>query len=192
MELEKIEPFVRKRLLDLNTGEPFLAEGALLFMDISGFTELSEKLGQLGKPGTEELSSILNKFFGSMFNITGDLGGNILKFGGDALLVGFYEHTGVAKKRAVQCARLLMDRIKEFYTIDTIAGESGISMKIAISSGKWNEILLGDNRRQELLLTGKVIKELTRMEEAARPGEVWVNGEKIQIEEISGLSKLSG
>ena len=192
MELEKIEPFVRKRLLDLNTGEPFLAEGALLFMDISGFTELSEKLGQLGKPGTEELSSILNKFFGSMLNITGDLGGNVLKFGGDALLVGFYEHTDVAKKRAVQCAWLLMDRIKEFYTIDTIAGESSISMKIAISSGKWNEILLGDNRRRELLLTGKVIKELTRMEEAARPGEVWVNGEKIQIEEISGLSKSSG
>ncbi len=191
MELEKIEPFVRKRLLDLNTGEPFLAEGALLFMDISGFTELSEKLGQLGKPGTEELSGILNKFFGSMLNITGDLGGNVLKFGGDALLIGFYEHAGVAKKRAVQCARLLMDRIKEFYTIDTIAGESSISMKIDISSGKWNEILLGDNRRRELLLTGKVIKELTRMEEAARPGEVWVNGEKIQIEEISGLSKSS-
>ena len=40
-----------------------------------------------GREGAEELTVLLNQCFGGMIEIIDDFGGDVLKFGGDALLV---------------------------------------------------------------------------------------------------------
>lgn len=43
--------------------------GAILFIDMSGFTPLSEKLSAKGLLGVEELSNHLNAYFGKLLEI---------------------------------------------------------------------------------------------------------------------------
>src|SRR5689334_15766966 len=59
---------------------------AVLFADISGFTPLAERLAQQGPAGTEELTRILNDYFGQLIEIITGHGGDVVKFAGDALI----------------------------------------------------------------------------------------------------------
>src|SRR3984957_9173342 len=64
-------------------------DGTIAFVDISGFTKLSERLARLGKAGAEELTSTIDTCFVTLLNHAVANGGRLLKFGGDALLVYF-------------------------------------------------------------------------------------------------------
>jgi len=63
----KIKPFVPDHAEDLSYNKICRSKGSLLFIDITGFTALSEKMSDYGKKGTEELTEILNSFFGRCF-----------------------------------------------------------------------------------------------------------------------------
>ena len=74
---------------DRRFGDRSFAEidGTLVKVDLSGFTRLSERLGASSVTGAEELNVVLNDVFGGLIDIAHDHGGDILQFGGDALLV---------------------------------------------------------------------------------------------------------
>ncbi len=55
----------------------------VLFADISGFTNLSERLGKRGPAGVEELTQTLNDYFGDLIDVVISSGGDIVKFAGD-------------------------------------------------------------------------------------------------------------
>src|SRR5688572_30757007 len=79
----------------------------VLFADVSGFTAISEALGKSGRSGTEELTNILNSYFGPMIDLIHAYGGIIGKFGGDAMTVLFpytRQTCGAVVRRAVHCA----------------------------------------------------------------------------------------
>jgi class 3 adenylate cyclase len=65
--------------------------GTVLFADVSGFTPMSETLSVLGAEGAELLTGILNRYFAAMIGIVGAHGGQVMKFGGDALQCFFPE-----------------------------------------------------------------------------------------------------
>src|SRR5215471_19268853 len=73
------------------------------FVDISGFTALSERLARRGRIGAEELTEVLDHVFGRMLAVAYEKGGNLWKFGGDALLLAFAEseHPVLAAQAAV-------------------------------------------------------------------------------------------
>jgi hypothetical protein len=58
--------------------------GALLFVDISGFTMLSQQLN------VEELKNQINDYFTKMLDIVDKHGGDVIKFAGDALYIAWY------------------------------------------------------------------------------------------------------
>ena len=64
-------------------------DGTLVFADISGFTAMTERLSRRGRIGAEEIVETLNRVFGPMLHIAASRGGELLKFGGDALLFLF-------------------------------------------------------------------------------------------------------
>ena len=59
---------------------------AILFLDISGFTSLNERLAQLGPAGPELVSKHINSYFASLIKAVSEHGGDVLKFAGDALI----------------------------------------------------------------------------------------------------------
>ena len=74
-------------------------EGTVLFADVSGFTPMSEALSVLGAEGAEILTDILNRYFADMIGIIHVHGGQVMKFGGDAILCFFPESSLSGKDR---------------------------------------------------------------------------------------------
>ncbi len=88
-------------------------EGTMMSVDLSGFTALSERLAATGREGAEELTRLVNQCFEEMIAECASEGGDIITFGGDALLV-FYDgdhhlhracHSAAAMRRVLRRAR---------------------------------------------------------------------------------------
>ena len=62
------------------------SHAAILMVDISGFTALTERLAKRGASGAEQLSGILNRHFGRIAEITESHGGDIVAFAGDSAI----------------------------------------------------------------------------------------------------------
>ena len=66
-----------------------VVDGSLLLFDITGFTPLTERLARRGREGAEELSNLLDNVFSQLLIDAEDEGADLLKWGGDALLLLF-------------------------------------------------------------------------------------------------------
>src|SRR5438093_6747271 len=86
-------PYVPRLVVEWLRDDPersrLTADGTLAFVDISGFTAMSERLSSRGKAGAEEVTDVMNATFARLLDIAYGEGGTLLKFGGDALLLFF-------------------------------------------------------------------------------------------------------
>ncbi|EOD15045.1 hypothetical protein EMIHUDRAFT_124345, partial [Emiliania huxleyi CCMP1516] len=61
-------------------------EGAVGFVDVSGFTALSERLQKdFGNKGSEKLNQYINSYLTRLIDGVSHHGGDVIKFAGDAL-----------------------------------------------------------------------------------------------------------
>src|SRR5690242_11888759 len=104
------EPDARRREL----------EGTLAFVDISGFTAMSERLAQKGKLGAEEVTEVMNGTFARLLDVAYGAGGGLLKFGGDALLLFFSGEDHAA--RACEASYGMRKALRELGRPRTSAG----------------------------------------------------------------------
>ena len=139
------------------------------FVDISGFTALSERLARRGRIGAEELTEVLNHVFSRMLEVVYAKGGALLKFGGDALLLAFADddHARIAAEAAVAMRAVL----RESGALPTSVGRVNLRMSVGIHSGTFHLFRVGDSHR-ELLITGPAATATTRMEQTAEAGEI--------------------
>lgn len=63
-----------------------VGSAAALFVDISGFTQVTDRISSQGPAGVEALSHALNEYFGRLTDIIADAGGDVVFFAGDAAL----------------------------------------------------------------------------------------------------------
>jgi class 3 adenylate cyclase/tetratricopeptide (TPR) repeat protein len=144
------------------------------FVDISGFTALSERLERRGRIGGEELTVVLNHVFSRMLEISYGKGGALLKFGGDALLLMFggVDHARMASEAAVA----MRASLREARTLPTSVGRVNLRMSVGIHSGTFHLFRVGDSHR-ELLITGPAATTTTRMEQTADAGEIVISSD---------------
>ncbi|MDJ0960329.1 MAG: tetratricopeptide repeat protein [Acidimicrobiia bacterium] len=144
-------------------------DGSLVFIDVSGFTALSERLAQKGRIGAEEVAGVLNSTFTELLTIASSLGGDLLKFGGDALLLLF---TGPDHPtRAANAAHSMRSRLRTVGHVDTPAGKVRLGMSVGVHSGDVDLFVVGDLHR-ELIVTGPAASTVVEMESTAESGEV--------------------
>ncbi len=144
-------------------------EGTLVFADISGFTPLTERLARLGKVGAEELTATLNRVFGVLLGVAEEYGGDLLKHGGDALLLLF---TGEGHAvRACAASWEMQKGLRPFRRFKTDGGMVSLKMSVGVASGTVQLFLVGGSHR-ELLAAGPTISEVAAMEVAAAADEV--------------------
>jgi class 3 adenylate cyclase/predicted ATPase len=155
-----------------HTGGEFV-DGSLLFADISGFTAMSERLSQIGREGAEEVTAIVNRYFGVMLGILRAHGGQLIKFGGDALLGLFLEPESAT--RAVQAALHMQDAMREFAEMPTSCGSFPLQMKVGIHAGRFFAARLGTRRDMEFALLGSAVNATAAAESAALRGEVLIS-----------------
>jgi class 3 adenylate cyclase/tetratricopeptide (TPR) repeat protein len=144
-------------------------EGTLAFVDISGFTAMSERLSALGKAGAEEVTDVMNSTFAALLEIAYSYGGGLLKFGGDALLILFSGEAHAA--RAARAAFRMRRRLRAIGRPRTSAGAVELRMHVGINSGRFHFFLVGDSHR-ELLVTGPAATQTVDMESASQAGEI--------------------
>ncbi len=159
-------------------------EGTLLFADISGFTAMSEKLNQIGREGAEEITTIVNRTFNMMLTILRQHGGQLIKFGGDALLGLFPERpfssgesspTHSSATRATQAALHMQAAMNEFAQTATSQGTFPLRMKVGVHTGQFFAAQLGSPQNMEYALFGQDVNATAATESAAIAGQVLVD-----------------
>jgi class 3 adenylate cyclase/predicted ATPase len=148
------------------------ADATCCFVDISGFTALSERLARRGRIGAEELTEVLNHVFSRMLEVAYGKGGALLKFGGDALLLAFMsdDHATLAAESAVAMRAAL----REARTLPTSVGRVNLRMSVGLHSGTFHFFRVGDSHR-ELLIAGPAATATTRMEQSAGASQIVVS-----------------
>lgn len=148
--------------------------GSMVFVDISGFTKMSERLARRGKIGAEEVTEVMNTTFGGLLEVAYANGGGLLKFGGDALLL-FFRGDG-HPARAARAAARMRRRLRETGRIKTSAGLVTLRMSVGVHSGDFHFFLAGATHR-ELIVAGPAASRTVQMESAAEAGDVLLSPE---------------
>src|ERR1043166_2416351 len=149
-------------------------EGTLVFVDISGFTAMSERLAQKGKVGAEEVTEVMNLVFARLLDVAYACGGGLLKFGGDALLLFFSDDAHEA--RACDAAFGMRKALRELGRPQTSVGPVTLKMHVGVHRDVYAFFLAGESHR-ELLLAGPGVTRTVEMESNAEAGEILVSGE---------------
>jgi class 3 adenylate cyclase len=166
-------------------------DGTLAFVDISGFTAMSERLSSLGRAGAEEVTEVMNATFAALLAVAYAQGGGLLKFGGDALLL-LYEgadHGARAARAAFEMRRTL----RAIGRPKTSAGAIQLKMHAGLHSGRFHFFLVGESHR-ELLVTGPAATRTVDMEAASDAGEILLSDETAALldGETTGEKRGSG
>jgi class 3 adenylate cyclase/tetratricopeptide (TPR) repeat protein len=148
-------------------------DGSLLFFDITGFTPLTERLARRGREGAEELSNLLDTVFGKLLTDAEYEGGDLLKWGGDALLLFFdgQDHGCRAARAALHMHRALA----QIGRATTSIGRVALRASAAVESGPVDLVLAGNPAmHREMVVLGPTATRVTMLEHAASAGEVLI------------------
>jgi len=149
-------------------------DGSLAFVDISGFTKLTERLARVGRAGPEELSDILDSTFGALLTAARTDGADLVKWGGDAVLLLFRgdDHATRAARAAYRMRRVLRD----VGHTQASAGQVTLRMSVGIHSGRFHFFLVGDPEiHRELIVSGPGASVTAEMESIASAGQIVVS-----------------
>lgn len=146
--------------------------GTMVFVDISGFTAMSERLARFGKLGAEEVVGVLNGTFSALITTAGDYGGDLLKFGGDALLLWFNGDDHVLRGAAAGAE--MRNQLRVVGKRATAAGRVALKMTVGVHTGDFDFFVAGNSHR-ELIIAGPSATATVATEESAEAGQVLVS-----------------
>ncbi len=182
-------PGDRRRALARGEDLPRLTRGAAVFVDISGFTPLTEALARElgGRRGAEELSATLDRIFAALMEPLHAWDGSVVYFSGDAVTAWIDGDDG---SRATACG-LAMQKVMSRVGVVTTPGGSmiGLGVKVAVAVGEVHRFVVGDPRVQLIdVLAGALMDSLAAAEQQSLPGEVVLDagalrslGDRVQL-----------
>ena len=147
--------------------EPVRQDAAVVFIDLNGFTGLSEAIGPTA------VRELLNGFYDLIDDEVRANGGAITSFMGDGamILFGLPQPTRDDPINAARCAVRLADRMRAWLATLPETTASRIGFKIGAHFGTVVASRLGGGNRQQITATGDTVNVASRlMEVAARNG----------------------
>jgi predicted ATPase/class 3 adenylate cyclase len=169
-----IPTYIQDRFLEGNTHG--VIEAYTMFIDLSGFTSLTDNLMQLGNEGADKLSRILNHIFEPLVQLVYEEGGFIPYFAGDAFTAIFPLHgpRRVQAEHVLKTAALLANgyesRIPGTNGMDDI--QTGI--KIGISRGEVEWGIVG-NKSKAFYFRGEPIDACAECQSKADQQQIVVD-----------------
>ena len=147
-------------------------DASVLFVDVSGFTNMTRKLMEQGKDGAEILSEFMNTIFNPLIEAVYSYNGFIINFAGDAFTAVFKDDDG---RRAVATA---ID-IRTFFIGNPVLSHKELSFKISaksgISSGKLCWIAAKGGEIEHFLFFGDVVDKAAEAEHCCMGNDICVN-----------------
>jgi class 3 adenylate cyclase len=150
--------------------------GAVLCVDISGFTRIAGRLCRRGGAGVERLSEILTEYYTNLVAAVEERQGVVFGFEGDALMAGWRGNAGdlcFPLFKACHCATEMLGRCKD-WNID----DQNPQMRISIGAGEIQLMHLGDaTRRCYFLPGGAAVEEARALIVSADANEILISEE---------------
>ena len=196
---------VPKYILEKYKGQEFSGEfeAITMFIDISGFTAMTETLMNHGNVGAEELSDILKFLFTSAVDLVYENGGFITTFAGDAFTAIFktdlIEEKNILSYSVLDTAFLINKFFEENKSYKSKYGEFEFGVKVGLSRGTVNWGILGDEDRLTYFFRGDAVDNCAKSESYAVKGDIvfdefFYNNKKLKdipVKELqSGYKKL--
>lgn len=145
--------------------------GAGLFVDLAGFTTLTDSLARQGvSGGAERLTVLLDQYFGQLISVAWQWRGDVAAFVGDAMLVVWRGDPAEMMVAAAACALDIRNAVN-----DTDFGEGvKIQQRISVGAGAFDTWELGTPERRLSMLRGQVMEQLGQTLGLALPGQIRV------------------
>ena len=171
-----LERYVPRLLMSRLAADPSrrveVLEGTFVFIDVSGFTKLSERLAKVGKEGAELLVDAINSCFTALLADVHLLGGSLVKFGGDALLLWFEGDAHAA--RGCEAAVGMRRRLREVGRLTVGSGTVTLRMSVGVHSGEFHSFLVGD-LFHDLVIGGSAASTVVALEGAAEASQILIS-----------------
>lgn len=147
-----------------------------MFIDISGFTQMTETLMKKGDEGAEILSSILNKIFNPLVNVIHKRGGFISTFAGDAFtsvfpLQSIPDDLTIQSLRVAYSATQIQTIFKNEGMQQTKFGDFELKVKVGLSYGDVSWGIVGKTDKA-YFFRGEAIDGCAYSEHHAEKGDI--------------------
>jgi class 3 adenylate cyclase/tetratricopeptide (TPR) repeat protein len=153
----------------------------VLFSDVSGFTELGERLDP------ESLHQVIGRWFECADQVIERHGGTIEKHMGDAVMAVFGVPV-VHEDDALRAGRAALEMQQKLADLNQeLARRWGIqlSVRTGLNTG---EVVVGDDAGGESSVLGDAVNVAQRLESAAAPGEVLIGAQTARL--VRGAAQL--
>jgi class 3 adenylate cyclase/predicted ATPase len=139
----------------------------ILFSDISGFTQMSEKLDP------EEVINLINSCFDTLTEIIYRYEGTVDKYMGDCIIALFGAPVAHEDdpERAVKAAMEIMEALEELRKTLSIP----INMHVGLNTGLVVAGSIGSDLRKQYTVIGDAVNTASRIQSAAQPGQILVS-----------------
>ena len=150
-------------------------QGAAMFVDLSGFSTMTDVLSQRGTHGAEVLANMMRVVFEPLVNAVYEQGGFVIGYAGDAFNAIFPDRlSGQAMKRCLSSALAMQANTKAHSQVSTPYGEFSIRIKVGIGFGAttWQIFKSINGKRASYWFRGESLNGAVAGEELARAGDI--------------------
>jgi adenylate cyclase len=172
--------------------DPKELTATVLFMDIVGFTDLSERMPP------REITILLNHFFSRMTDITFQYDGTLDKYIGDGLMAVF----GAPMQKEDDAARAIqaaLDMRKDLQLMmANMHHDKSFDIRIGINTGKVVAGNIGSPKRMDYTVIGDPVNVASRLESIGKPNQILIGEETYRLTKNQfdvlpvGLKKVKG
>ena len=155
---------------ELRRSQHLTRQRVTIFLDIAGFTGLSERLARHGTARNEELGAIVRRVIGGSIDIVAAHGGDALAFGGDAITVEF-----AGWDEAVLAADEVVALVARASGTDSLAGPVELSVRVGVSGGEVTSLVCAAESRHVIVHLGDGLDRAVAAADRAAAGEVVVD-----------------
>ncbi|MEJ2024363.1 MAG: adenylate/guanylate cyclase domain-containing protein, partial [Deltaproteobacteria bacterium] len=155
--------------------DPKELTATVLFMDIVGFTNLSERMP------AREITILLNHFFSKMTDITFQYDGTLDKYIGDGLMAVF----GAPMQKDDDAVRAISAALKMRKERKVMMGNipkyKKFDIRIGINTGKVVAGNIGSPKRMDYTVIGDPVNIASRLESIAKPNQILIGEETYRL-----------
>jgi class 3 adenylate cyclase/tetratricopeptide (TPR) repeat protein len=144
-----------------------------LFVDLVGFTPMTESLMVHGTAGAEQVSSIVNSVFEPAVRSTYACGGWVAKYAGDAFVALFPDNA--KEPRPEEAAGEIAGRLSESNTLETPYGAFTIAARVGVACGRVTWGIIPGRRRSLFFFAGSAIQRSIQAQTRSTPGHYVVD-----------------
>ncbi len=153
--------------------------GTVLFVDMVGFTTISEKLTP------ERVAALLNRYFALLNRACKLYNGNVDKYIGDGAMVVFGAMTPDDDHcfHALACAHLFL-QLTHAVNAKRPAWQPSVEFRAGVHTGEMIAGSMGSDDRMQYTVVGDSVNMAARLCENAAAGQVWFSQEVLQERDI--------